>query len=55
MSKKCIEHLLTRSGVGNAVVIVTGGAEEALFSTPGVNTVVMKNRKGFVKLALENG
>ncbi|XP_031428363.1 diacylglycerol O-acyltransferase 2-like isoform X1 [Clupea harengus] len=55
VSKRSIEHLLTRSGVGNAVVIITGGAEESLFSSPGVNTVVMKNRKGFVKLALENG
>ncbi|KAL2094916.1 hypothetical protein ACEWY4_009635 [Coilia grayii] len=55
VSKASIEHLLTRSGVGNAVVIIIGGAEESLSSSPGVNTVVMKNRKGFVKLALEYG
>lgn len=55
VSKPSIEHLLARSGVGNAVVIIVGGAEESLSSSPGVNTVVMRNRKGFVKLALEYG
>ncbi|XP_076130626.1 diacylglycerol O-acyltransferase 2-like isoform X1 [Alosa pseudoharengus] len=55
VSKPSIEHLLTKCGTGNAVVIVVGGAEESLTSSPGVNTVVMKNRKGFVKLALEYG
>ncbi|XP_062392348.1 diacylglycerol O-acyltransferase 2-like [Sardina pilchardus] len=55
VSKPSIEHLLTKRGTGNAVVIIIGGAEESLTSSPGVNTVIMKNRKGFVKLALEYG
>lgn len=55
VSKPSIEHLLAKSGVGNAVVIIVGGAEESLSSSPGVNTVVMRKRKGFVKLALEYG
>ncbi|MCI4394655.1 hypothetical protein PGIGA_G00170840 [Pangasianodon gigas] len=55
VSKACLEYVLRQAGVGNAVVIIIGGAEESLASSPGVNTVVMKQRKGFVRLALENG
>ncbi|KAI4888267.1 hypothetical protein NFI96_029004 [Prochilodus magdalenae] len=55
VSKESLEYMLSRAGVGNAVVIIIGGAEESLASSPGVNTVVMKHRKGFVRLALENG
>ncbi|XP_030637407.1 2-acylglycerol O-acyltransferase 3b [Chanos chanos] len=55
VSKESIEYLLSRCGEGNAVVIIIGGAEESLASSPGVNTVVMRQRKGFVRLALENG
>lgn len=55
VSKESLDYLLSRTGVGNAVVIIIGGAEESLTSTPGVNTVVMKHRKGFVRLALEHG
>lgn len=39
----------------NAVVIVVGGAQEALYMRPGVYRIVLKKRKGFVKLALRNG
>ncbi|XP_066514937.1 2-acylglycerol O-acyltransferase 3b [Hoplias malabaricus] len=55
VSKESLEYILSRGGAGNAVVIIIGGAEESLASSPGVNTVVMKHRKGFVRLALENG
>uniref|UniRef100_A0A3Q0SBX2 Acyltransferase n=1 Tax=Amphilophus citrinellus TaxID=61819 RepID=A0A3Q0SBX2_AMPCI len=55
VSKPSLAHLLSKSGKGNAVVIVIGGAAESLASSPGVNTVVMKQRKGFVRLALEFG
>ncbi|XP_017553125.1 2-acylglycerol O-acyltransferase 3b [Pygocentrus nattereri] len=55
VSKESLEYKLSWTGVGNAVVIIIGGAEESLASSPGVNTVVMKHRKGFVRLALENG
>nr|XP_046161775.1 diacylglycerol O-acyltransferase 2-like [Oncorhynchus gorbuscha] len=44
-----------KSEKGNAVVIVIGGAAESLPSLLGVNTVVMKQRKGFVRVALEFG
>lgn len=55
VSKASLKHLLSRSSKGNAVVIVIGGAAESLASSPGVNTVVVKHRKGFVKLALQFG
>ncbi|KAF1378709.1 hypothetical protein PFLUV_G00193340 [Perca fluviatilis] len=55
VSKPSLVHLLSKNGKGNAVVIVIGGAAEALYSSPGVNAVVMKKRKGFVRVALEFG
>ncbi|KAM6907776.1 2-acylglycerol O-acyltransferase 3b [Xenentodon cancila] len=55
VSKPSLVHLLSKSGKGNAVVIVVGGAAESLASSPGVNTVLMKQRKGFVRMALEFG
>ncbi|XP_059207371.1 2-acylglycerol O-acyltransferase 3b [Centropristis striata] len=55
VSKQSLAHLLSKSGKGNAVVIVIGGAAESLASSPGVNTVVVKQRKGFVRVALEFG
>ncbi|KAL0994319.1 hypothetical protein UPYG_G00120600 [Umbra pygmaea] len=55
VSKRSLEYLLSKSGKGNAVVIVIGGAAESLLSVPDVNTVLMKHRKGFVRIALEFG
>ncbi|XP_056140331.1 2-acylglycerol O-acyltransferase 3b [Lampris incognitus] len=55
VSKAALAHLLSKSGKGNAVVIVIGGAAESLASSPGVNTVVVRQRKGFVRVALEFG
>ncbi len=39
----------------NAVAIVVGGAQEALNSSPGVYKLVLKKRKGFIKIALKTG
>ncbi|XP_020507071.1 2-acylglycerol O-acyltransferase 3b [Labrus bergylta] len=55
VSKPSLAYLLSQKGKGNAVVIVIGGAAESLASSPGMNTVVMKKRKGFVRVALESG
>ncbi|KAM3601058.1 uncharacterized protein V6R79_006758 [Siganus canaliculatus] len=55
VSKASLSHLLSKNGKGNAVVIIIGGAAESLASSPGVNTVLVKQRKGFVKVALEFG
>ncbi|XP_041808669.1 LOW QUALITY PROTEIN: 2-acylglycerol O-acyltransferase 3b [Chelmon rostratus] len=55
VSKPSLSYLLSQSGKGNAVGIVIGGAAESLESSPGVNTVVVRHRKGFVRVALEFG
>lgn len=39
----------------HAVAVVVGGAKESLFAIPGKNTLVLKRRKGFVKIALQTG
>nr|XP_033805015.1 2-acylglycerol O-acyltransferase 2 isoform X2 [Geotrypetes seraphini] len=48
-------YLLKREGGGNAVVIAIGGAQESLDARPGAFTLLLKNRKGFVRLAIEHG
>lgn len=39
----------------NACIVMVGGAQEALNSRPGLYHLVLKKRKGFIKLALETG
>uniref|UniRef100_A0A8C4RKK1 Diacylglycerol O-acyltransferase 2 n=1 Tax=Erpetoichthys calabaricus TaxID=27687 RepID=A0A8C4RKK1_ERPCA len=48
VNRKAIDYIFSKSGTGNSV----GGAAESLDCTPGKNIVTLKNRKGFVKLAL---
>ncbi|KAI4871547.1 hypothetical protein NFI96_030373 [Prochilodus magdalenae] len=55
VNRNSIDYLLSRNGTGNAVVIVVGGAAESLDCAPGMNAVTLRNRKGFVKLALQKG
>jgi hypothetical protein len=38
-----------------ALVIVVGGASEALYAKPGCHDLVLKRRKGFFRMALQNG
>ncbi|CAJ1441162.1 unnamed protein product [Effrenium voratum] len=40
---------------GASVMIVIGGARESLETAPGSNKLILGNRKGFVKLALQTG
>jgi len=54
-SKQSIEYLLTHNGHGNAVVLVVGGASEALDARPGSFTLTLKQRKGFVRIAMQHG
>ncbi|XP_069496159.1 2-acylglycerol O-acyltransferase 2 [Ambystoma mexicanum] len=53
--KESATYILRSNEGGNAVVIAVGGAEEALDARPGAFTILLKNRKGFVKLALKHG
>ena len=54
-SKESLNHILTQMGPGHSCVVVVGGAAEALEARPGNFKLVLKNRKGFVKLALKSG
>lgn len=37
------------------MAIIIGGAQEALNARPGAYTLLLRNRKGFIKLALLHG
>lgn len=39
----------------NAVAILVGGAQEAMDSHPGQYVLTLRNRKGFVKMAIRTG
>ncbi|XP_018568263.1 2-acylglycerol O-acyltransferase 1-like isoform X2 [Anoplophora glabripennis] len=54
-SVKSIEYILGKPGGGNVLGITVGGAKESLNSKPGIYRIVLRRRKGFVKLALRNG
>uniref|UniRef100_T1J571 diacylglycerol O-acyltransferase n=1 Tax=Strigamia maritima TaxID=126957 RepID=T1J571_STRMM len=55
VSKKSVEWLLTAEGTGNMIVIVIGGAKEALDAHPGLVRLTLSKRKGFVRLAINHG
>uniref|UniRef100_A0A5S6R0K4 diacylglycerol O-acyltransferase n=1 Tax=Trichuris muris TaxID=70415 RepID=A0A5S6R0K4_TRIMR len=54
-SRESIGYLISRPEGGNALVIVAGGAEEALVSQPDTHRIVLRKRKGFVKVAIQYG
>ncbi|KAI0840684.1 diacylglycerol acyltransferase-domain-containing protein [Hypoxylon sp. FL0890] len=60
VSKESIVNILTRGGpngegMGRAVTIVIGGARESLEAQPGTMRLILKERKGFVKIAVRTG
>ncbi|XP_071798920.1 2-acylglycerol O-acyltransferase 2-A-like [Asterias amurensis] len=55
VSKESVDWLLGKSGPGNAVVIVIGGATESLEAQPHEYVVYLSKRKGFVRKALQHG
>ncbi|KAM4664925.1 diacylglycerol O-acyltransferase 2-like [Discoglossus pictus] len=55
VNRRSINYMLSQGGSGNAVVIVVGGAAESLSCQSGVTSVILSRRRGFVRLALENG
>lgn len=60
VSKESIRNLLSKGGPNNdgqgrAVTIVVGGARESLQAEPGTLRLILKGRKGFVKMALRSG
>ena len=54
-SRESISYLLTRPDTGYALILVIGGAEEALEAHPGEYSIILSKRKGFVKLAIKYG
>ncbi|KAL9020234.1 MAG: hypothetical protein Q9185_002517 [Variospora sp. 1 TL-2023] len=60
VSRESCENILSRGGpngegMGRAVTIVVGGARESLDAQPHTLNLVLKRRKGFVKLAIRTG
>ncbi|XP_055479619.1 2-acylglycerol O-acyltransferase 2 isoform X2 [Psammomys obesus] len=53
--KVSADHILNRKGGGNLLAIIVGGAQEALDARPGAYRLLLRNRKGFVRLALIHG
>ncbi|XP_058400515.1 2-acylglycerol O-acyltransferase 2 [Diceros bicornis minor] len=53
--KESADYILNRKDGGNLLAIVVGGAQEALNARPGAYKLLLRNRKGFVKLALLHG
>ncbi|NXE15353.1 MOGT2 acyltransferase, partial [Lophotis ruficrista] len=53
--KESASYVLQRPEGGNVLAIIVGGAQEALDARPGSCTLLLKNRKGFVRLAIEHG
>ncbi|GMT12250.1 hypothetical protein PFISCL1PPCAC_3547, partial [Pristionchus fissidentatus] len=54
-SKESLKYTLGGPKLGQAAVLVVGGAEEALDAHPGKYRLTLQPRKGFIRLALETG
>lgn len=54
-SKKCLTQILSKNAPGSSAVLVTGGAKESMMAHPYESKVVLKDRAGFVKIALKTG
>uniref|UniRef100_A0A2K5D196 Monoacylglycerol O-acyltransferase 3 n=1 Tax=Aotus nancymaae TaxID=37293 RepID=A0A2K5D196_AOTNA len=55
VSRQSLDFILSQPQPGQAVVIMVGGAHEALYSVPGEHCLTLQKRKGFVRLALRHG
>lgn len=60
VSRESCENILSKGGangegMGRAITIVVGGARESLDAQPNNLRLVLKRRKGFIKLAIRTG
>ncbi|KAI8956167.1 diacylglycerol acyltransferase-domain-containing protein [Xylaria longipes] len=60
VSKESIVNILNKGGpngegMGRGVTVVVGGARESLEAQPGMMRLILKERKGFIKLAVRCG
>merc|ERR1712224_575225 len=53
-SRETCHNILTK-GEGESILLAVGGAEESLDAFPGKYKLALKNRKGFVRVALKAG
>lgn len=51
---ECSDEVKEKPG-GKAVVLVIGGAAESLKCKPGCYEIILRRRKGFVRIALQHG
>lgn len=54
-SRESLLYLLNDKTQHRAVGVVVGGAAEAFYCRPGPYRVILKKRKGFIRIALETG
>jgi 2-acylglycerol O-acyltransferase 2 len=54
VSRRSCDNILTKAP-GSSLMIVVGGAHEAVNAKPNTNDLVIKKRLGFIKLALRTG
>ncbi|XP_044756816.1 2-acylglycerol O-acyltransferase 1-like isoform X2 [Coccinella septempunctata] len=54
-SAESLNYILGRPEGGNLTALVIGGAQEAFYTKPHQYKLVLRNRKGFIKVALRNG
>lgn len=51
-----LTHKSNRDGfTSNAAIVIVGGAREAFLSAPNTYKIYLKKRKGFVRIAIQNG
>ncbi|KAG8509802.1 2-acylglycerol O-acyltransferase 3 [Galemys pyrenaicus] len=55
VNRQSLDFILSQPQRGQAVVILVGGAHESLYAAPGEHCLTLRNRKGFVRLALTHG
>jgi len=48
-------HAILKKGPGHSLMLVLGGAKESLDAHPGKFDLTLRDRKGFVKIGLQNG
>ncbi|CAD5116606.1 DgyrCDS5479 [Dimorphilus gyrociliatus] len=54
-SGKSMEWHLTKEGCGNVLILVPGGARESLECNPDNFNLILKNRRGFIRMAIKHG
>ncbi|KAI5128081.1 2-Acylglycerol O-Acyltransferase 3 [Manis pentadactyla] len=55
VARQSLDFILSRPQLGQAVVILVGGAQESLYAIQGQHYLTLQNHKGFVRLALRHG